>query len=197
MLTDRQKVENVLNLFLEWNIGDVRKAAHLLPNSWESMERKKIIKLFPNYDGGAMVGSTILAMCVIHSIAQFSNEKDEFKWFVDKYLKPYNSNYDGQQIYALRCSLMKNYTLLARVSNKGKNSTPKIIPFALTDNGPHFESSEYGVLFNIKEFILHIQLGIQKFFVDVLTGELSNDYMQNIIKYHDTLKIGSIKAVSK
>lgn len=166
MLTDKQKIENVLNLFLKWNVGDVRKAGHWLPGSWDNLNRKEIAKIHPNYDGGAMVGATILAMCVIHSVSQFAKleEDQQFIWFVDQYLKKYNENYDGTQIYALRCSLIKNYALMARVGKKGiKNPNPKLIPFALTDNGQHFGSSQYGLLFNVKEFVIHVQLGIQAF----------------------------------
>lgn len=195
MLTDKQKIENVLSLFLNWNIGDVRKAAHLLPNSWESMDRDKITKIYPTYDGGAMVGAVILAMCVIQSVSQFSKREEQFKWFVNKYLKSYNSGYDGNKIYALRCSLIKNYALITRTSEEGKkNLNPIIAPFALTDNGPHFEKSKYGTLFNIREFVIHIQLGIQAFFVEVVTKQLPKDYSERIIKYHDTMKIGPINS---
>ncbi len=195
-LLEKQKVENVFNLFLEWNIGDVRKAGHWLPGTWESIDRKKISKIHSNYDGGAMVGSVILAMCVIQSIAQFSPERGDikqFRWFVDTYLKPRNTNYDGLQIYALRCSLIKNYTLIARVSEVGKkNYNPALIPFALTDGGPHFKESNIGVLFNVKEFAIHVQLGIQSFFEDILLNRLSNEYLKSVVRYHDKMKIGSI-----
>lgn len=196
MLSDKQKIENVLNLFLDWNIGDVRKAAHLLPNSWEEIDRQKLAKIHPAYDGGAMVGATILAMCVIHSVSQFSDrqEDEQFKWFVDEYIKEYNHSYDGQEIYALRCSLIKNYALIAKVYEKGKKKSQplKEINIALTDNGPHYEESKYGRLFNIKEFMIHVQLATLSFFTDVLLEKLPDRFRKEIIKYHDEKKIGPI-----
>lgn len=194
--TDKQKITNVFNLFLNWNIGDVRKAGHWLPDSWEEINRQEITKIHPNYDGGAMVGAMILAMCVIHSVSQFSKQQEDkqFKWFVNEYLKKYNHEYDGEEIYALRCSLIKNYALVARVYEEGKNGAlKKVINFALTDKGLHFENSKYGKLFNIKQFIIDIHLATQLFFVDVLTGKLPNDFSKRIIEYHDSLRIGPIK----
>ncbi len=193
MQTNKEKIENVLNLFLDWNFGDLRKAMHLLPNSWDEMDRTKLSQIYPSYDGGAMVGAMILAMCAISSVTQFSGEKGgdkEFIWFTDQYLKRQNPEYDGGELYALRCSLLKNYGLVARMGNKSGFS--KVVGFALTDKGPHLQESSYGKLLNVKNFVIDIQLATQAFFVDVLLGNLPKEFSERIVNYHDTKKIGPI-----
>ncbi len=189
---EKEKLTRVFNLFLGWNLGDIRKAAHLLPNTFESISREKITKIYPEYDGGAMIGSLILIMTAIHSVAQFSLEHDgdkQFKWFIDTYLKKVNNGYDGEEIYALRCSLIKNYGLIARVYKQ-----QKIVGFAVTDFGPdHLQITKNGKVLNIKQFMIELQFAIQNFFSDIILEKIDKKYLEKIIYYHDHELIGSVK----
>ena len=192
---NRKKIENVMNLYLSWNLGDIRKAAHMLPYTFDDMDQTTIQKIYPTYDGGAMIGAAILAMCAISSISQFciTDNKNEGKyiWFIDNYLKKINSLYDGREIYSLRCSLIKNYALLADVG--GKNITRYSVDYAITNGGEHLFPTKHGKTLNIRQFMVDIQLATQKLFFDVLLSDGNNEISNNIIKYHDQKKIGPIK----
>ena len=85
--------------------------------------------------------------------------------------------------------------LLTRVAMDNKSSV-KIIGYALTNVGQHLQNSDFGKLFNVKEFVIHMQLCAQGFFVDAIIGKLDAGVVKNIVYYHDNQKIGPINKIS-
>ncbi len=77
-------------------------------------------------EGGALVGSATLALCVIDYLAYLrprgDTDSERYKSIVSEYLSPIDARYDPEQIFAWRCAMVHTYAeakALARANLRG------------------------------------------------------------------------------
>ena len=77
-------------------------------------------------EGGALVGSATLALCVIDYLAYLrprgDTDSERYELIVSEYLSPIDARYDPEQIFAWRCAMVHTYAeakALARANLRG------------------------------------------------------------------------------
>jgi hypothetical protein len=187
---EEEKIKAVMNISLNWAAKDIRKASHLLPDYKTYFDRTILESIYPSYDGGSMVGATILGMCVIQHVAHFFPIKEnlEFKKFVDEYL---GVKYSGTNLYQLRNALIKQYT--TRCHSRDKKGVELI--FMIMNNNPKYHLNRSGnvIIINVENFAHDICKSVENFFNDALNGKLTKEIIDKIISHHDKYLLASPK----
>lgn len=187
---EKEKIDAVMDISLNWAAKDIRKASHLLPDYKTYFDRTILESVYPSYDGGSMVGSAILGMCVIQHMAHFYPIKENlaFKKFVDEYL---GTKYSGTNLYQLRNALIKQYTTKCR--SRDKKGVEMIYMLMNNKTKYHLIRSGNVIIINIEDFAYDIYKSVEEFFNNALSGKLSKAIIERIIEHYDKYLLASSK----
>jgi hypothetical protein len=115
-------------------------------------------------DGGSVVGSAILAICVLDYLAYLRttdrNEGRDFKELVTDYLIPIDGRYRPDEIWAWRCSLIHTYAAADAMSGAHLDG------YQMTHRRPEFHLYPLSrtLAINVDTFVAEVIWGANKFF---------------------------------
>lgn len=75
---------------------------------------RSVADIYRAIDGNSLMGAHILIFCLIDYVSYIREGEQQYAYnrFVDDYLsKNQNSNYNGKELYAIRCALVHTYGL--------------------------------------------------------------------------------------
>ncbi len=183
-----EKINSVSYYAINWAAIDIRKAAHLLPNYKDYFSQDKIKQIYPEYEGGSMVGSVILAFCVLQYTASFYlpksqtlHDSEAFIDYVDKYMP---NIYTGTELYSVRNSLFKEYTTKFFV----KSGEGKQLNYIIGIHRPDLHMSKSGDIrfLNLENLAEDVLKAVTKFYNDVREGKLPQYITQRICEHYNT-----------
>lgn len=187
---EKIKIQEVYKYALTWVAGDVRKAAHLLPDYVTFYSQDEVKNLYPTYDGGAMVGSVLLAFNAIQYVSMFFSPFSKDGIAFEKFVDAYFCDYDGIEIYSLRNALFKQYTTKFFI----KGAKGKSIKYAICILRPkdHLQiSGEYKYI-NVETLAKDVYDNINLFFEEVLNNKHSQQVVAKICNHYDNFLLKSL-----
>lgn len=127
-------------------------------------------------DGGAIIGSTCLAICVLDYLAYLrpifkpidQKNRANYKAIVGDFLARVDSSYKPTEIWALRCALVHAY------AQSQAMKTASLVNFQMTygEPGIHLRRTDGVVALNLDTFVADVIWVARNFFVDT-TGDPS------------------------